>query len=257
MKQKQAIADNDTDWDWDAPLSHDTIRKRQLRGIRRIQRARNTSLSKYLNNFLRTGYLWHKGASDFVLSVAPNDAAHLKDIKSVKDVAMMIVDIQDDMCRKGLRGSYESEKISRDFARVAPDFRAVGVDLFSFLYPDPNDETSNPSSYIHIPDPNKGDRVLIKTTDSIFKSTSIKAELNAKGKPCLLFAGVNANACIHASVINACKEGFQVYVCSDLVANGLMKDAFNTAKAIKSMRKAGAKFVLAQDALRHFRKLAK
>lgn len=182
--------------------------------------------------------------------------------KTGRRYAHLVIDVQKEFCAAGSSwGTPRTENVAQRIAYITPDIQSAGAYTVFVCYPstDSDEETSSDAD-LHLIDHIKPDITYIKDTDSAFRSGHGLANTLRKEKiTSLILSGFNITACVGLTAIDAIKEGFEVYVLRDCVANGAawgnLYDMVikGEDQSIEVMKKYGIKVIDADFALQLLR----
>lgn len=153
---------------------------------------------------------WGKEKLDFRL-VQPCEYAHL------------VIDVQRQFCDPLYAGGYgtrETNRITQNIANLAPVFRKAGMPTYMIFCQKSNEPPEKAFGGFHRVQPEPSDILQGKTTQSAFEYTTLASKLHAAGTKTLLVSGFHTSVCINATVQDALRENFNVWVLSDCIANG-------------------------------------
>jgi hypothetical protein len=159
-------------------------------------------------------------------------------------IAHVCIDVQAQFCDKdGWRGTDDTEQTAKRIAKLSSLFRRHGIPNI-WVYFDHDQEPSIDRAGFHHVVPEPHDILIPKDDDSAFDGSNIHSILKEQNIKTLLVTGVNLNSCVHATVVDARKEKYNVIVLTDAVGNdncGGNSDGIRPER-VKSMHKKGAAF---------------
>lgn len=166
------------------------------------------------------------------------------------DTGLVIIDIQKEFCiqlgDQWYGGSEATENVAMLIAEKVDMFRPL-MNVFAVYYGDEFD-TTKPLDF-HLYQPEKGDIIIDKYTDSAFHSGSLDPTLETMKIDKLVVCGVNTSACVLFTVMSALEIGMQVTVLKDLCANGASMGLVQDQYALDMMAAAGAMITTSEEYL--------
>lgn len=127
--------------------------------------------------------------------------------------ALLVIDAQDSFKaapRWQRRSNLDFEK---NVGRLIDAYRAAGRPIFFILHtdPDPGFETTSPHfKLMDFISPRAGEPVLVKNTRNVFTSTTLQAQLLAKGVRRVVITGIQTEQCCETSARVAADLGYAV-----------------------------------------------
>lgn len=183
------------------------------------------------------------------------DAAHLAGIRSVKDVALLVIDVQEQFC--GLKaGSLETDRIALSIGNIAPAFRAASVSLYAIYLHPFGPLPLEKVKFHHFKVKRDYDTPLQKTSASAFSDTKLDQLLKGGKKKQLLLAGFNLQACVLATATAARKRGYDVYLLQDLCGSN-PSTLGSQEEALIEMKKNGVHIVHSDSVMKRLKEIRK
>jgi nicotinamidase-related amidase len=168
--------------------------------------------------------------------------------------AILLIDIQKMFCDiKSRRVNKDTENTSKHISKLVPQFRALGVPIYSIFFSYDHKAPSEVDFYHY--EYHKDDILIRKTDNSAFQGygDSIETILKQNKHKKLLVMGFNAGACIHNTVVDAIERDFDIWVAPDCVGNDNdVASIYNSLTALAF--EPSIKFIGASDALSSLKK---
>jgi maleamate amidohydrolase len=187
------------------------------------------------------------------INITKKDVAHLRHIKSVRDVALLVVDVQKKYCDPMTgKGTEATDSIAARIGSITPAFRAAGVPVFAIYF----EEENKPANFHRFMPDLQHDRLLRKEARSAFNKTDLHNQLKALGIKHVLLCGFNLSACVKDSANDAILQNYTSYILGDLCDDN-EPDFYpeETTRVVGSLRMNGIKFVHSKQALQHLKSL--
>lgn len=170
-----------------------------------------------------------------------------------QEFAHCIIDVQREFCDPGYscRASEETARISGHIADVADSFRKAGIPTFLVYFSEDFSEGAykNACGGFYKIEPREGDILVPKDDESAFFGSNISKLLKERNLKTLLISGFNIRACVHATVEDALKEKYGVWLLEDCIGDDAWGRKSKVPGHIESMKKAGARCKSAAAAL--------
>lgn len=182
----------------------------------------------------------------------------------LRDAALIIVDVQNDFCPGGALPVTDGDKVVPILNDYIKRFREENAPLFATRDWHPKDHISfkenggvwpphcmqwTNGAQFHPGLDLSGDvEIVSKGTSpkdeaySGFQGTNLTAELRKKGIKTLYIGGLAIDYCVKHTVLDAAKEGFEVFFLED-GSKGVDVNPGDSKKAIDDMTSAGARIV--------------
>lgn len=133
--------------------------------------------------------------------------------------ALLVIDSQKQFCDPVWdRGNASTVATARHIGRLLPDFRRAGLPVYAIYYARSLCAKPEYLDYYGF-EPAPGDTILIKKSNSAFKTGATAETLRLAGHRQLLICGFNYSACVKDTAIDAAHAGYQVTVLRDMCAN--------------------------------------
>ena len=176
---------------------------------------------------------------DFKL-IEPHEYAHL------------VIDVQRQFCDPSysVSGTKTTDNIARGIARLTPLFREAGIPTYMIYKQRWSEPSEQAWGGFHRVKPAKGDVVFGKHMHSAFEYTDLGDQLRARGIKTLLVSGFDIECCINASVQDALREDFNVWVLKDCIGNGGRQMPGYLEGYFKLMTDNGAELMHSSEAVR-------
>lgn len=171
------------------------------------------------------------------------------------DTALLVIDVQKEFCDpRKKRGNQETDRIAKRIQSVIPAFRKASIPTYVIYFKGDNDVLAKLGRIdFHHFTPDPADMLIAKNRDSAFQGSPIGDILKRHNRTKILTCGFNLNACVYETVIDACKNGFEVSVLEDLVGNDNRNGSAYTPKYVRNMKNLGVMFSSSDEALRAVR----
>ncbi|MCF8496431.1 MAG: isochorismatase family protein [Alphaproteobacteria bacterium] len=140
-------------------------------------------------------------------------------------------------------------------AKIMPEIKKQGIDNCIVYYASEKMSHKKACGGLFAIRPDKRDILIKKNDNSAFNGGDIHEELQKRGKKALWVSGFNAGACVKETVIDAYKQGYEVFVMSDCVENSRSWSEDKKDEHLFYMETQGAKIVSSAQALAYFRSL--
>jgi nicotinamidase-related amidase len=193
------------------------------------------------------------------ITAQKDDAKHLAGITSLEDVALLVVDVQEQFCgydggRLLKEGTKKSEKIARDIGSIIPAFRAAGVPVYAIYFKNGMDTPPENVDFHHFQFDPERDTPVQKRHNSAFDYTNLDRLLKESGKKQLLVLGFNLRACVCETVIDGREKKYDVFLLRDLTGNG--RDvAGDDGEALEWMAQEGTHIVQSASVLKRLKEI--
>jgi len=148
---------------------------------------------------------------------APDNLADLI-VKYEGEIALLVIDVQEQFCDPAQRGNKQTVKISERIQSLVPEFRKANIPVYAIYYSAQGEKPAEQVDFYKFT-PDKDDIIVAKDGDSAFMSSNIMGMLDKQSRKLLLVCGFNEAACVKRTVLDARSAGFQVCVLSDLTGN--------------------------------------
>ncbi len=188
-----------------------------------------------------------------------------------RKTALLLVDVQNDFFLGGALAVNNADKIITPLNCVIEKCREKGIPVFATIDWHPGDHSSfreNGGAWpVHCVQETEGANfhpfinldfsrdIIIPSGDerekdgySGFENEDLLRLLKEKSISTLFVGGLATDYCVRATVLDALKNGFEVFVLSDGI-NGVDLKPGDSAKAMNEMKKAGAKLVDSREAI--------
>ncbi len=168
------------------------------------------------------------------------------------NAALLVVDVQREFCDPTYhpRGSFETNMIAQNIAKLVPQFRKAGLPVYAVHFGLPVNNIYE--AHFHHFKPAKEDTLISKLSNSAFgrRGNQTAKTLHKDGRQTLLVCGFNLSGCIKDTVLDARRAGFDVFVITDLCGNGNTNHDCDAAADLADMVKKGAVADTAQNILK-------
>lgn len=165
------------------------------------------------------------------------------------NMALLVIDVQKRYCDpRGDRGNKHTKEVSKKLASIIPEFRKAGIPIYAIYF-----EHSHKIDFYKYK-PHSSDIIVLKQTDSAFKSSNLH-DLLKKGKhKYLLACGFNASACVERTCLDGRKLGYNIGLLADLLENDNRctnkSQRITREEALQDFDKLGFPHTTAADALK-------
>ncbi|MCP4354557.1 MAG: cysteine hydrolase [Proteobacteria bacterium] len=137
-----------------------------------------------------------------------------------KKSALLVIDVQEKYAHpKYGRGNQKTAITANRIASIIPFFREASIPIYAIHYTRSSKKLSDIDFFLFKPSPEKGDKVIRKNKESAFEKNNLKRKLKTKSINNLMVCGFNLAACVHDTILDARKAGFNVQLLTDLCAN--------------------------------------
>lgn len=166
--------------------------------------------------------------------------------------ALCLVHVQRKYCDPAYSDSAtrETDRIAANIAGTIPAFRKAGMPVY-FLYR--RNHTEPPEQArggFHRVRPETNDIIFGAPGESAFENTDLGTQMRAAGRKTLLVEGFEFACCVNATVQDARREGFNVWVLSDGVGHGGRPTRKLYADYTKLMLDSGAEIMTTREAIK-------
>jgi len=189
-----------------------------------------------------------------------------------KKTFLLLVDVQNDFCPGGALAVPEGDRIIPPLNALIRRCREKGIPIIATRDWHPPDHCSfkknggpwpehcvqgTPGAAFHpglTLDPSH-DTIISKAVQrerdvySGFENTGLREFLKKEAAQVLFVGGLATDYCVKATVLDALKEGFQVFVVEDGI-RGVEVQPGDTQRALEAMQKAGAVFISSEEEAR-------
>ena len=173
------------------------------------------------------------------------------------EFAHCIIDVQRQYCdpRYSKYGTRKTNGIARAISRVTPVFRAAGMPTYMIYKQKWSEPPEQAFGGFHHVEPAETDILFGKCGFSAFKDTGLGDRLRRSGVKTLLISGFDIDCCVNASVQDALREEFNVWVLSDCTGNGGYPKRKHIENYRRLMMDNGAEIISSRKAILRLRNL--
>ncbi|MCK4945883.1 MAG: cysteine hydrolase [Alphaproteobacteria bacterium] len=176
----------------------------------------------------------------------------------LKEVALLIIDVQNQFCILEAGGNAEIETISEHIqSSLTPEFRKAGIQVYAIYYLDDMKKKASESDFYKFT-PDKNDTPITKTESSAFQGSNIKEILEKDHKKRLVVCGFNLSSCVLNTVMDARKAGFEVWLLQDLTGDNdhfIYENNRSKEVSLREMQAEGVVMTTSEKVLRQLRDL--
>jgi nicotinamidase-related amidase len=137
----------------------------------------------------------------------------MMEVRTVKDIALMVVDVQQMLIDSH---PYREAELLHEIRVLIDHARANGVEVVYVRHNEDDPKgllLGSPAWQVHAAiAPESGEKIFDKRYSSAFKDTGLDEYLRGKGIKTLVIAGMQTEYCIDATIKSAFERGYELYM---------------------------------------------
>ncbi len=174
--------------------------------------------------------------------------------KAIKHTMHMAIDLQRAFCDPRYkvaenRGNEHTNRMASKVRSLLPHFRRANLKNCFVYYGKKNQTYKTAGGGLHNVKPKSNEMVVRKGLNSAFEDSGLSIKLKRDGVKNILITGVNLNACVHLTALDAVFSDFNVWVLPDCVANDNENEQALESSIIEDLEENGIQMVTSLDVL--------